>query len=281
MALVLATPSQSFASYVRQNNFLSLRNGSERTAQIKKFQALNNLATDGALGDMTKAVLYNEAYVAKDVIAKAPTSDYWIVVNTTTRILTLYKGDSVVHKYAVAVGSRATPTPNAKGTVSNKAVNPAWGGMYGKYKPTSANDPKNPLGERWMGLNLGSKYRGYGIHGTILPAQIGRTVSNGCIRMFNYDIEQEVFPLVKVGTPVWLGDAATLSSWGVTQTNSKEIVVAEVPSTTTPDTVEVPADVILNPETSTTPVTEETREDLIEQDVEEGVETIKFGDIAY
>lgn len=97
-----------------------------------------------------------------------------------------------------------------------KAKNPAWGGMSGKYTPRASDDPLNPLGERWMGLNL-KGYSGYGIHGTILPKQIGMNVSNGCIRMFNYDIETFIFPYAKVGMPVWIGTDAELRSWGVNQ----------------------------------------------------------------
>lgn len=35
--------------------------------------------------------------------------------------------------------------------------------------------------------------------------------------MFNYDIENEIFPKMSVGAPVWLGTDAELESWGVYQ----------------------------------------------------------------
>jgi spore coat assembly protein SafA len=41
----------------------------------------------------------------------------------------------------------------------------------------------------------------YGIHGTNNPPSIGGYVSNGCIRMYNHDVE-ELFPRVSIGTPV-------------------------------------------------------------------------------
>jgi len=41
----------------------------------------------------------------------------------------------------------------------------------------------------------------YGIHGTNNPASIGTAASNGCIRMYNEDVN-ELFNLVSVGTPV-------------------------------------------------------------------------------
>lgn len=216
--ILLCTSSNIYAEgFVRQNNFLNEKNRLEKTAQIKKFQAINNLNADGIMGELTKNVLYNPKYQVIDLVSNPPTEENWIVVNTDKKILTLYQGKTAVKKYAVAVGTASTPTPNVKGKIQMKAVNPAWGGMYGKYEPKTADDPTNPLGERWLGLNLGGEWRGYGIHGTIYPAQIGKSVSNGCVRMFNYDIETELFPIVKVGTPVWLGDEKTLSDWGIVQ----------------------------------------------------------------
>jgi lipoprotein-anchoring transpeptidase ErfK/SrfK len=40
-----------------------------------------------------------------------------------------------------------------------------------------------------------------GVHGTNNPASIGHTVSSGCIRMLNSDIEKLV-PVLPLGTPV-------------------------------------------------------------------------------
>jgi lipoprotein-anchoring transpeptidase ErfK/SrfK len=44
---------------------------------------------------------------------------------------------------------------------------------------------------------------GYGVHGTIVPTSIGHSVSLGCMRMRNPDVEA-LYPLVPVGTPVEL-----------------------------------------------------------------------------
>jgi len=55
-----------------------------------------------------------------------------------------------------------------------------------------ADDPKNPLGEFWIGL-VGTEgaaldKHGYGIHGTIDPDSIGKQASLGCIRLKNEDV---------------------------------------------------------------------------------------------
>jgi len=49
-------------------------------------------------------------------------------------------------------------------------------------------------------LNLGD---GYGIHGTDVPSSIGQSVSHGCVRVRNEDIET-LYRIVPVGTPVYI-----------------------------------------------------------------------------
>jgi lipoprotein-anchoring transpeptidase ErfK/SrfK len=49
-------------------------------------------------------------------------------------------------------------------------------------------------------LNLGD---GYALHGTNNPASIGQSVSHGCVRLRNEDIQQ-LYMMVPVGTPVYI-----------------------------------------------------------------------------
>ena len=57
--------------------------------------------------------------------------------------------------------------------------------------------PNNPVGVAWIGLNR----PGYGIHGTPIPEQVGRTESHGCFRLANWNAAYLV-KLVAPGTPV-------------------------------------------------------------------------------
>jgi lipoprotein-anchoring transpeptidase ErfK/SrfK len=57
--------------------------------------------------------------------------------------------------------------------------------------------PNNPVGVAWIGLDK----TGYGIHGTPVPEQVGRTESHGCFRLANWDAEY-LMKLVWVGMPV-------------------------------------------------------------------------------
>lgn len=105
---------------------------------------------------------------------------YHIYIELNSRRLILKKSGVVVGTYPVAIGKPATPTPTGKYKVINKIKNP--GGV---------------LGTRWMKFT----WQEHGIHGTNQPWSIGRNVSNGCVRMYNKDVEQ-LFAQVAVGTPI-------------------------------------------------------------------------------
>src|SRR5439155_1382765 len=83
------------------------------------------------------------------------------------------------------------------------------GGVEGKEIVVNGNIVVPPYGttaRRYMGvlgtrrLELGD---GYGIHGTDHPETIGQSVSHGCVRMRNADIER-LYPMVAIGTPVYI-----------------------------------------------------------------------------
>jgi hypothetical protein len=57
--------------------------------------------------------------------------------------------------------------------------------------------PNGPVGLVWIGISKPH----YGLHGAADPGLIGRTYSDGCIRMTNWDA-LELAKLVVVGTPV-------------------------------------------------------------------------------
>lgn len=108
--------------------------------------------------------------------------------------LDLYLGDLYVRSYPVGIGGD-NPTPEGEWKVKAKLSNPTYfpPASDKSHKIIPANDPKNPLGERWIGLEgvsgMALGQNGFGIHGTIEPDSIGRAVSKGCIRMLNPDVE--------------------------------------------------------------------------------------------
>lgn len=107
-------------------------------------------------------------------------SPFEIIINVGAKRLTVYRNGSIYREYIVATGKPSTPTPTGNFEIVNKEI-----------------DPGGPYGTRWLGLSA----KGYGIHGTNNPPSIGTAASNGCIRMYNEDIEA-LFDITTVGTPV-------------------------------------------------------------------------------
>jgi hypothetical protein len=118
-----------------------------------------------------------------------------IVVSIPDRKLALVEKGRVVRVFRVAVGAPESPSPAGEYRIVQRLVRPTY------YAPgvVIPAGPQNPLGPRWIGLNLKS----YGIHGTNQPRSIGHNESHGCIRMRNRD-------MVKFFDMVRLGDAVEL-----------------------------------------------------------------------
>lgn len=101
-------------------------------------------------------------------------------------------GWTYICSFPVGLGEKgATPIANFS-VKDNKLVNPTWANPRTGEK-FAAEDPKNPIGERWIGLagldERSKGFAGYGIHGTIQPESIGTEMSMGCVRMRHEDVE--------------------------------------------------------------------------------------------
>ena len=125
----------------------------------------------------------------------APTPTRRIVVSIPDRKLALIENDRIVKVYDVAVGAPVSPSPNGEYQIAKRLENPTY------YHEGVVIGPgaDNPLGPRWIGLNV----KGYGIHGTNHPNSIGKNASHGCIRLRNRDI-RDLFARVQVGDRVSL-----------------------------------------------------------------------------
>jgi lipoprotein-anchoring transpeptidase ErfK/SrfK len=86
----------------------------------------------------------------------------------------------------------STPTGTFKVRAGSKLQDPEWrnprtGEFFAK------NDPKNPIGERWIGLQgatpESARFTGYGIHGTVDPTSIGKQASMGCVRLGDAEVQ--------------------------------------------------------------------------------------------
>ena len=124
------------------------------------------------------------------------------------------KGLGIVHLdagEAISVGDGVITTQNGEVVkrYHNGSTVSLGAGVEGKEIVANGNIVIPPYGttaRRYMGvmgtrrLELGD---GYGIHGTDHPETIGQSVSHGCVRMRNEDVER-LYPMVAVGTPVYI-----------------------------------------------------------------------------
>jgi lipoprotein-anchoring transpeptidase ErfK/SrfK len=121
-------------------------------------------------------------------------------ITLSRRQVTLYRGDQVVKRYAIAVGKPGWETPTGTFQVRQMIKDPAWVHPLQKGVLIPAGDPENPLGRFWIGFWTDGK-NWIGFHGTPNPKSVGTPASHGCIRMYNQDIE-DLFQRVKMGTEV-------------------------------------------------------------------------------
>lgn len=115
--------------------------------------------------------------------------------------LTVFADARAIHVFPVGLGRDKT-TPTGDFTIANKIPAPDW---HHRGKTIPAGDPRNPLGDYWMGLGDERGPTPYGLHPTDESEAIGGNLSRGCIRMRPEDAAA-LFALVPVGTPVRILD---------------------------------------------------------------------------
>jgi lipoprotein-anchoring transpeptidase ErfK/SrfK len=101
-------------------------------------------------------------------------------------------GSMYVTSFMVGLGKDdSTPTGTWQVQSGNKILHPRYYSPRGEA-PIDADDPKNPLGGYWIGLEgidgAAVDKHSYGVHGTIEPDSIGKQASLGCIRLGHDDI---------------------------------------------------------------------------------------------
>jgi lipoprotein-anchoring transpeptidase ErfK/SrfK len=134
---------------------------------------------------------------------KVPRGPFHLKIHKSQFRVDVYLQDLYVRSFPVGLGANAS-TPEGVWRVRNRLPNPTF------YPPPSAedkriiaaDDPSNPLGEHWIGLEYiegdAVDTEKYGIHGTIDPGSIGKNISLGCVRMLNEDVAL-VYDLVLPG----------------------------------------------------------------------------------
>jgi lipoprotein-anchoring transpeptidase ErfK/SrfK len=115
-----------------------------------------------------------------------------LVVDLSTRRLTVFDRGRRVLGAKVAIGARSTPTPTGRFYVNQRF----------------RDDPSGPYGWAAIGISAFSEVlHGWpqggpvAIHGTNRPSLLGLPVSNGCIRVSNETVKR-LWRLAPTGTPV-------------------------------------------------------------------------------
>lgn len=138
-----------------------------------------------------------------NVDARQPEADHVVVDESEGVLKVLDKADRLVAQFPATMGSAQFPLPIGEWTIKGNAYNPDWkfqpeliaGSKPGAKEAVVPPGPNNPVGVVWMDLSK----EHYGIHGTPEPQNIGKTESNGCIRLTNWDAARLAL-MVKPGT---------------------------------------------------------------------------------
>lgn len=167
-----------------------VQKGDTLTKIAKKFNTTAEL--------ILKANNMKDANIRLGKKLKISKAKFSIVVDKSQNILTLKSDQDILKTYRVSTGKNSC-TPVGTFKITNKLIDPPWYPSTGGMIP--AKDPKNVLGSRWLGLSK----QGYGIHGTVEPESIGKSVTEGCVRMKNSEVE-ELYSIVPIGTEVVIVD---------------------------------------------------------------------------
>ncbi|MBU7319785.1 L,D-transpeptidase [Paenibacillus oleatilyticus] len=125
----------------------------------------------------------------------------YLLIDKSENRLTVIVNGRAAYGFPVATGRTKDLTPTGTFHIVTKIVKPWY-----VRKQIPGGDPRNPLGTRWMGINVpGSGGYRYGIHGTNRPYSIGSSASSGCVRMHNRDVEW-LYRHIPLGTAVIIQD---------------------------------------------------------------------------
>jgi lipoprotein-anchoring transpeptidase ErfK/SrfK len=120
--------------------------------------------------------------------------NFHMVIELQAHRLTAYDGDNVILQEPIGRGTSATPTPG--------------GLFYTTWLWNAGNQPEyGPYAFGMSGYSevfysFGTGDGQFAIHGTDDPSTVGRSVSNGCIRMYNEAITKLAQTLPSAGVPV-------------------------------------------------------------------------------
>lgn len=132
--------------------------------------------------------------------------DWQIFVSKNCRLLILKRNNGVFAGFDIGIG-RANKTPSEDFIISERLKHPVYRTSDGRI--FKHGEKENQLGDYFLKMIPARKTQrqraGFGIHGTPDETTVTRSLSNGCIRMRNADVEM-LYYLVPAGVPVHITD---------------------------------------------------------------------------
>ena len=121
------------------------------------------------------------------------------------RLQAVDRSGRILAQFPISLGGPRDPIPVGQLKIANEVQNPVF-----TYDPALIHDakphyvkadvapgPNNPVGVLWIGLTKPH----YGIHGTPEPSQVGRSQTQGCVHLTNWDA-QKLSSIVSAGNVV-------------------------------------------------------------------------------
>jgi len=142
--------------------------------------------------------LPNERAIRPGDVLRVPTDRASVLVDLDARWALYRLGDEIAAAWEVGIGKQGSETPPGTYAIGLKQMNPAW--LPEGRAPVAFGDPENPLGTRWLAWYQDGRNTHLGFHGTG-EGGIGERVSQGCVRMFNPDVEL-LFEILPEGAEV-------------------------------------------------------------------------------
>ena len=160
---------------------------------ISLIKTLNNRKTD--------TIRVGERLLVFNGINQNNDNSFKVIVSKKNNTLDLILNNQLFKRYSVGTG-KFGKTPETTFIVYDKIIEPPWTRPVDNQK-IEYGDPENVLGTRWMALKSpkNPELTGFGIHGTWERDSIGSQSSDGCIRMFNEQVE-ELFDILPRNTVV-------------------------------------------------------------------------------
>jgi len=155
-------------------------------------------------------------YRNKELLTQANSENVSMEISLGEQRGLLLVRTAIAMDFPVATGKKSHPTPAGEFTIRAKEKNYSsnlYGKIYDALDVVVASDADTrtdavPEGGRFEGATMPYWMRltdtGVGLHIGYVP---GRPASHGCIRL-KRDSATEIFALVKVGTPVVIGESA-------------------------------------------------------------------------